>query len=197
MADVALLAPKILKWESELFVNDPVDPGGATKDGITLSTWQKVGFDKDHDGDIDVDDVRLIDKNDFQMVLKKDYWDRWKADSIKNQSIANVLVDWVWGSGVYGITIPQRIIGVNPDGTVGPATLNALNSQVPSDLFNKIHQARVDFLNHIIDRSVSDYNAKILKLDGRMATQSELLANTFARFKIGWFNRLSDYTFQE
>ena len=27
--------------------------------------------------------------------FKKLYWDKWKADSIKNQSVADILVDWV------------------------------------------------------------------------------------------------------
>ena len=45
MADVTILAPKIFKWEGS-FVNDPVDRGGATKMGVTLSTWRQVGYDK-------------------------------------------------------------------------------------------------------------------------------------------------------
>jgi hypothetical protein len=34
------------------------------------------------------------------------YWDKWKADKIENQSIANLLVDWVWTSGKWGIIFP-------------------------------------------------------------------------------------------
>lgn len=193
MTDVALLAPKILKWESELFVNDKADPGGATKDGITLSTWKTVGYDKNGDGDIDVDDVRLIDKKDFQMVLKKNYWDRWRADEIKDQLIANLLVDWVWGSGFYGITIPQRLLGVKTDGIVGPGTIAALNAQNPTQFFNRLYSERVAFLNHIIEKSISDYNSNLLKTEGRAGTQAELLRDTFARFRAGWFNRLRDF----
>jgi hypothetical protein len=32
--------------------------------------------------------------------LKSLYWDKWKADQIKSQSVANILVDWVWASGI-------------------------------------------------------------------------------------------------
>lgn len=195
MADVALLAPKILKWEGG-FVNDKADPGGATNMGVTLSTWRQVGYDKDLDGDIDADDIRLLNKEDFQKVLKKNYWDKWRADEIKSQSIADTLVDWEWGSGKYGIIIPQRILGVTPDGVVGPKTIEAINKEVPYELFNKIYAARVEFLNHIIEKSVSDYNAKMLKEHGRMATQTELLTDTFARYKQGWFNRLNDFKFK-
>ena len=50
------------------------------------------------------------------------YWDRWKADEIKSQSIADILVDWIWASEMHGIKIPHDLVGVIPDGIVGPKT---------------------------------------------------------------------------
>jgi len=129
MARVELFAPKILAFEGG-FVNDPLDRGGATNMGVTLSTWKKVGYDKDGDGDIDADDIRQLSKADAIAVLKLSYWNRWKADQITNQSIAEILVDWLWGSGKWGIVIPQRLLKVPDDGIVGPATLFAVNSQI-------------------------------------------------------------------
>ena len=70
--------------------------------GVTLNTWKKVGYDKDNDGDIDVKDLKLITKDDvINKVLKPYYWDKWKANEINNQSIANILVDWLWTSGKW------------------------------------------------------------------------------------------------
>lgn len=76
-------------------------------------------------------------------ILRTYYWNRWKADQIENQSIANILVDWVWASGVHGIKKPQSLLGVTADGIVGKATLAAINGY-PSqhELFDKIKQAR-------------------------------------------------------
>lgn len=171
MADINKLAPIIAKWEGG-FVNDPIDRGGATNMGITLSTWQKIGYDKDHDGHIDADDVKLLTSDDFKLVLRK-YWDSWKADQIKNQSIANILVDWVWASGAWGIKIPQRLLGLKEDGVVGIFTLGAVNTAFQEDLFNRIKEARIVFANNIC-----------------------LAHPDQKRFIKGWTNRIEYFKFQ-
>lgn len=192
MADINKIVPMIFKWEGG-FVNDPTDRGGVTNMGVTIGTWKQVGYDKDGDGDIDVDDLKLLTKDDVvSRVLRPHYWNRWKADRINSQSVANILVDWVWGSGVHGIKIPQRILNVVQDGIVGERTLAALNNYPDQkELFGKIFQARVDFIGGIVERSVSDYEKKI----GRKATESELLKYTQKRFLKGWMNRLNDFKY--
>lgn len=188
MANVNVLLPFILKWEGG-FVNDPADAGGATNKGVTIGTWRQVGYDKDGDGDIDVQDLKLLSNNDVRdRVLKPHYWDRWKADNIQSQKIANILVDWVWGSGKHGIVIPQRLLGVKDDGIVGEKTLSAVNFADPDQLFDAIYKARVDFLNEITQSSIAKYERKI----GRKATESELMKYTNKRFLKGWLSRLAD-----
>lgn len=168
MADVNKLAPFILKWEGG-FVNDPADLGGATNKGVTIGTWKQVGYDKDGDADIDVEDLKLITVNDMaDRVLKPHYWDRWKADQIKSQSIANILVDWVWASGIHGIKIPQQILGVSVDGNVGPKTIAALNARDPKALFAQIKQARINFIEDICRKRPAN-----------------------KKFRKGWINRLN------
>jgi lysozyme family protein len=170
VADISKLAPIVAKWEGG-YVNDPNDRGGATNMGVTIGTWRAVGYDKDGDGDIDAQDIKLLNKTDFQAVLKK-YWDRWQADKINNQSIANILVDWVWGSGKWGIVIPQRILGLKQDGVVGPKTLGAVNDADPDSLFNIIFAARIKFLNDIVANNPSQ-----------------------KKFIKGWLNRMADFKF--
>lgn len=191
MAKIEFLAPKILKWEGG-YVDDPADPGGATNKGVTLSTWRQVGYDKDGDGDIDEDDIRLLNHDDFIKVLKHTYWDRWQADLITNQSIAELLVDWVWGSGKWGIIIPQRLLGVKQDGIVGPLTIGTLNSRLPSGMYQTIFDARIRFIRDIVQKSIHDYEEK----RGEKSTPAEQMKMTLKRFEAGWMNRLYDFKFE-
>lgn len=150
MAKIEILAPFILSFEGG-FVNDPVDAGGATDKGVTIATWRKVGYDKDGDGDIDVADLKLItDTEAVNAVMRPHFWNRWKADSIESQSLANILVDWVWGSGSHGIKIPQRMLGVQQDGIVGPKTLAALNATDHKAFFAEVKGEREAFFRRIV-----------------------------------------------
>lgn len=155
MANIDILLPFILSFEGG-FVNNPLDKGGPTNKGVTISTWRSVGYDKDGDGDIDIDDLRLLSDHDVRdTVLRPHYWNRWKADRIRSQSVAHILVDWIWASGAHGIKIPQRILGVTQDGIVGPKTLAALNNWNPRVLFDRLKAERVAFIERIIASSPS------------------------------------------
>lgn len=154
MADIKNLVEFILQREGETYQELPGDKGGPTKDGITLATWQSIGYDKNHDGHIDKEDVKLIDRKDYEKVLRK-IWDTWQADKIKSQSIANLLVDWVYTSGRWGIVIPQRLLGVEQDGKVGPKTLADLNQLQARQLFDRLWNARLAFFNGIVQKNPS------------------------------------------
>ena len=169
MADVRELLPFILRWEGK-FVNDPTDKGGATNMGVTLKTWRSVGYDKDGDGDIDVDDLKQLPPEEVRdRVLKPHYWDRWKADQLKSQRVANILVDWTWCSGKWGIVIPQRILCVPDDGIVGPLTISAANNIDPERFIALIYDARKEFLRQIVQKDPAQQ-----------------------KFYRGWLNRLAE-----
>ena len=144
MASSEILKPFILSWEGG-FANVPGDRGGATNKGITLATYRSV-FGKERT----VEDLKTITDVEWLHIFNTFYWNKWKADRIKTQAIANLLVDWVWTSGNYGIKIPQRVLEVDIDGIVGNKTLEAVNNYPDQkELFKILWHEREDFFKRI------------------------------------------------
>ena len=166
MAVYTKIIKKILKWEGGYAGN--IDGATCTMKGVTLATYRRF-FGKEKT----CKDLKEITQAEWDYIFKKGFWDRWKADDIENQSIAELLVDWCWTSGVWGIKSPQRVLGVNDDGIVGPKTLAAINDyEDQEELFNKLWNRRKKHFQDI---------AKGGK----------------AKFLGGWLNRLNDFKYRE
>lgn len=169
MAKAELLKPFVLRWEGG-FVDDPLDRGGATNKGITIGTFRNF-----YGKDATVEQLKNITDEQWLHIFKSGYWDKWKADDIENQSIADIVVDWAWASGTAtSIKQVQKILGVAVDGIVGNDTLTAINTADQSSLFDKIRSRRIEFVENIVKRDPSQ-----------------------ARFLKGWKNRINSLTFSE
>ena len=152
-------------------MNDPDDLGGATNMGITLKTYRYYCQLKGYPTPT-FHDFKNVSDERWNDVLKSLFWDKFKADLIENQNIADILVDWLWGSGGIAITNTQRLLDVTVDGIVGKETLHAINIREPHDLFFEIKGYRKKYLWDICEARPTNY--KFLK---------------------GWQNRLNDLTF--
>ena len=210
MATVDKLIPTIIKWEAGTvgegltnetlfekarrkgFANDPADTGGATMVGVTLETF-KAYRKKNGKKPPTVTDLKNIAYEEWRDILKTMFWDKMRADEIRNQSIANLCVNTVWGSGDGYIKTIQQVVGVAADGIVGPITLKAINENPHPDwLFRRLWERRKKFFEDIVARSVADYEKKL----GRPATEMEKLQHTKKRFLQGWLNRLNDFKYE-
>ena len=190
MANVEKIVPFIIQFEAGVnpagltgeklfekarktgYANDPDDLGGATMVGVTIATYKEYCRKKGYPVPT-IDRLRNMTYAQWLDILKTMFWDRWQADKIANQSVAEILVDWVWASGKYGITIPQQVLGVTVDGVVGPKTLAALNKQNPAQFFARIVAERKAYIDRICaSRPVNN------------------------KYKRGWLNRLNAIKFQ-
>lgn len=167
MADYRKLKPFILRWEGG-YTNDQADLGKQTNKGVTLSTYRSV-FGKNKT----VSDLKKITDEQWEFIFKKNYWDKWEADNIKDQNVANILVDWLWCSGSYGIKIPQMVLGVSADGIVGSKTIAAINARDGRELFDTIKQERKDFIDRICQTRPQN-----------------------RKFKNGWLNRINSLAYE-
>mgnify|MGYP004524960539 FL=1 len=167
MANHKILEPFILKWEGG-FVYDKDDLGGATNRGVTLATYRSVFGSKKT-----ANDLKCMTHAQWGIIFKKYYWDKWKADDIKDQNVANILVDWLWCSGSYGIKIPQKVLGVSIDGIVGTKTIAAINARDGRELFGTIKQERKDYIDRICQTRPQN-----------------------KKFKKGWLNRINSLDYE-
>ena len=168
MADYLKLKPIVLKWEGG-FSNHPNDTGGATNSGVTLTTFRGAfGRYKT------VEDLKNMTDEQWNYIFKRKYWDKWKADEIKDQAIANLIVDWYWMSGTLGVKYPQEVLGVVADGIVGKKTLAAINNHPnKKKLFNDLWNRRKKHFDDIVKYRPS--------------------TKVFLR---GWYNRLKDFKYE-
>ena len=168
MANYKLMIPWIKKWEGG-YANDPDDAGGCTMKGITIATYQRY-FGKDKT----CSDLKNITDDEWTYIFINGFWDKFKADQIENQSIAQLCVQMGWGSGtITAIKRIQRCLGCAADGIVGPITLSKINQKPARDVFEKLWQMRRLWL---IEISKKGNNKKYLK---------------------GWLNRLDDLKLTE
>lgn len=174
MADFKKYSGQLINLEKG-FVNNPNDNGGPTKYGITLATWQRYGYDKNKDGVIDIEDLKLITPQDALSIAKKNYWDYFKADELKNQSIAEFIVDWGYNSGQTTVARRvQRLLKLPVDGLVGESTVKAINNAVQSQFFAQLKADRIALINLIVKMKPSQME-----------------------FYHGWMNRINGFFFKE
>ena len=113
------------------YTNDPRDAGGPTKWGMALNYNRDIMPDKDGNGIIDENDVRLLEETDALVMYEKRYW----RPNIKPEypnALAFMLVDMMLnpGPGATPRLLQQALKAcgqkVDVDGDIGGQTLGAV-----------------------------------------------------------------------
>ena len=164
---------KVLQHEGG-FVDDPVDPGGATNYGISIRWLRKVGDedgdgwldgDLDHDGDIDVDDIRGMSRDQAIDFYRTHFWEAYHYDQIKNQVIAEKVFDFTVNMGSrQSHKILQRACRacrhvIKDDGVIGKMTLSAVNNIPHPTLITAIRSEAAGFYRLLVckNKKLSKY----------------------------------------
>ena len=146
MAKFSIYAPLLHSLEKGIS-DRKSDRGGYTVDGVTLATFRRFyGNDKTEV------DLRNMTKQQWLHIMKVGYWDVCRADEIEDQALAELITDWCVNSGTSRIRNVQMILGVKPDGCVGPITLSAINKSDKDDIYNRIMAARETWFTNIVKR---------------------------------------------
>lgn len=183
MSDVSDLARQIIAREGG-FVNDPDDPGGATKYGVTVHTMRRLGLDLDGDGRIDAADVRRLTRADAERIFIEHYYKRPGIDRLP-QVLRTSVFDMYVNAGGNAVKILQRLLNqmgqeVAVDGVIGPQTEAGA------------HLAARVAPKHIADAYAIERRTYYLRLaDGRPASRK--YARTRAGGKGGWIVRAEEF----
>lgn len=183
MQTVEEIAREIVAREGG-FVNDPDDPGGATKYGVTIHTMRRLGLDLDHDGDVDVADVRALTKRDAERIFIDHYFHKPGIARLPEQLQASVF-DMYVNAGGNAVRILQRLLNdmgqsVTVDGALGPKTAEAA------------HRAAQAAPDHIADAyGIARRNYYFALADRRRASRK--YARTRAGGKGGWIRRAETF----
>lgn len=156
--------PVILAHEGG-YVNHPSDPGGATSFGISLrflADYPMLG-DFDHDGDVDIDDIKMMTREDAVEIYRVAWWDKFGYERINDQTIATKLFDLSVNMGAKRahILIQQALnnafgLSIATEGNLGPITIGAINSATDGRgeqaLLDAFCNAAWAFYQGIVDR---------------------------------------------
>ncbi len=175
MADFNAFFSTMLKHEGG-FVNDPVDPGGATNKGVTMGTFkncaqQYLGIEPT------LENLKALTDEQAGKIYKPLYWDKVHGDDIELQELANIVFDFQVNAGGNASKLLQRVLndlGATPplavDGAIGPGTMKALKALDQKEVYRRYKQGRIDYYQDLVAKRPS-----------------------LAKFLKGWFNRVNSF----
>lgn len=149
------------------FSDDPRDNGnklpdgrvGSTMLGVTQYNWEHwTGHQVTHE------QMKKLTPADVKPFYKKKFWDVCRCDDLPS-GIDYLVFDFAVNAGCGGSAkLLQTVVGVTPDGGIGPITLAAVNTIAENELVEKFSQAKEDFY-----RGLSNFNV----------------------YGVGWLNRVA------
>jgi len=149
------------------FSDDPRDNGnklpdgrkGSTMLGVTQYNWEHwTGHQVTHE------QIKKLTPADVKPFYKKKFWDVCRCDDLPS-GIDYLVFDFAVNAGCGGSAkLLQTVVGVTPDGGIGPITLAAVNAIAENELVEKFSQAKEDFY-----RGLSNFNV----------------------YGVGWLNRVA------
>lgn len=187
---MSTLTPRVRRMAEEIvareggYVNDPDDPGGATKYGVTIHTMRRLGLDLDGNGRVDAADVRQITREQAVTIFLTHYFLKPRIAELPEPLHATVF-DMYVNAGGNAVKILQRLLNqmgeqVTVDGAIGPQTVAATArafAKAPHHMADAYGIARRNYYFRIADNRPA----------------SRKYARTRAGGKGGWIKRAEEF----
>lgn len=186
MKDIRQIAKEIVAREGG-YVNDPDDPGGATKYGVTIHTMRRLGLDLDRDGQVTSKDVKRLTRDQACEIFLTHYFQKPRLAELPAPLQASVF-DMYVNAGSNAVRILQKLLrkmgyDLSVDGALGPQTLG---------IARKAMQAAPD---HLVDAyGIERRNYYYRLADARPASRK--YARRRDGGKGGWITRAEQFISQ-
>lgn len=120
----------ILDYEGG-YVNDPNDPGGETKFGISKRSYPNL-------------DITNLSIDHAKFIYREDYWNKVKGDWLP-VALRLMVFDCAVNQGVTrSIKFLQKSLGLKEDGIFGPITGHAVRDCIDSDVLYRYSHLRLE-----------------------------------------------------
>jgi lysozyme family protein len=149
MANFENYLPLLLKVEGGYQAN-PEDRGNFNSLGVLVGTQRGISarfYEDIINRPPSVDDIKAISKTRATNLFRTHFWNKLKANSINNQSVANTVVDHQVNAG-DGASLAQSTLNnyfnknLAVDNAIGPLSLAAINSVDSKQFVEKFNQGR-------------------------------------------------------
>jgi lysozyme family protein len=118
------------------YTNDPNDPGGETKWGISKRVYPHL-------------DIKNLTREDAKFIYYTDFWLRIDAKDLPD-SVIFQLFDFAVNSGIgTAIRYFQRALDVADDGHWGPISQGAASRATESDMIMRLNAERLEFMTKL------------------------------------------------
>lgn len=115
------------------YVNDPKDPGGETKWGISKRSYPRLN-------------IKELTRQQAKVIYRDDFWNRINAGKL-HDGTAFQLLDFAINSGIeVAVRALQRAVGVADDGHWGKFSQAAADAMSESDQIMRVLAERLIFM---------------------------------------------------
>lgn len=118
------------------YVNNPRDPGGETKFGISKRSYPAL-------------DIKGLTLAEAKAIYKRDFWDRCRCNDLPGGLAFDVFDAAVNSGPGQAIRWMQRAANVADDGVVGPLTLAAVKRIDPEAIQARYSGIRLEFMTRL------------------------------------------------
>lgn len=136
------------------YINNPNDPGEATKYGISLRWLKSQGLLKDPNEDMktQIEEIQALTVDQAEGFYRVKWWDQYGFGRILDQTLGTKVFDTAVNCGTpRAVRFVQQAVNalgrplVTPDGQLGPQTVERVNSAVAGLLLHKIQDIQADY----------------------------------------------------